>query len=98
MSWGICWNEEKNFKRQCKRKQKKVSICTKSSIQDLRIIKKKKKISHSDLCHNELSDLLYDADRSVEKIVEIMKILKPYQFEPKQEGSETDTDERELDV
>ena len=61
-------------------------------------LSKKKKISHSDLCHNELSDFEDDADRSVEKIVEIMKILKPYQFEPKQEGSETDTDERELDV
>ena len=34
----------------------------------------------SDLCENELSDFEDDENKSVEKIVEIMKTLKPYQF------------------
>ena len=54
-------------------------------------------MSHSDLCDNELSDLEDDWNRSVEKIVEIMKTLKPYQFNPEQEVSETDTDDSDTE-
>ena len=49
------------------------------------------------LCDNELSDFEDDENRSVQKIVEIMKTLKPYQFEPEQEVSETDTDESDTE-
>ena len=41
-------------------------------------------MSHSDLCVNKLSEFEGDENRSVEKIVEIMK-TKLCQFEPKQE-------------
>ena len=40
---------------------------------------------HSDLCDNTLSEFECDENRTVEKIVEIMKTIKLCQFEPKQE-------------
>ena len=42
-------------------------------------------MSHSDLCDNKLSEFEGDENRTVEKIVEIMKTIKLCQFEPKQE-------------
>ena len=62
-------------------------------------LSRKKKMSDSDLCDNELSDFEDDENRSVQKIVEIMKTLKPCQFEPEpeQEVSETDTDESDTE-
>ena len=42
-------------------------------------------MSHSDLCDNKLSEFEDDQNRSVEKIVEIMKTIKLCQFEPEQE-------------
>ena len=51
-------------------------------------------MSDSDFCDNELSDFEDDENRSLEKIVEIMKTVKLYQFEPEQEVLETDTDEK----
>ena len=54
-------------------------------------------MSDSDLCDNEVSDFENDENRSVEKIVEIMKTLKPYQFEPVEEVSETDTNESDTE-
>ena len=57
----------------------------------------KRKISDSDLCDNVLSGFEDDENRSVEKIVQIMKTLKPYKFEPEQEVSETDTDEKDTE-
>ena len=49
------------------------------------------------LCDNELSDFEDDENRSVQKIVEIMKTLKLHLFEPEQEVSETDTDESDTE-
>ena len=40
-------------------------------------------MSHSDLCDNKLSEFEGDENRTVEKIVEIMKTIKLCQFEPK---------------
>ena len=40
---------------------------------------------HSDLCDNKLSEFEDEQNRSVEKIVEIMKTIKLCQFEPEQE-------------
>ena len=42
-------------------------------------------MSHSDLCDNKLSEFEDDQNRSVEKIVEIMKTIKLCQFESEQE-------------
>ena len=56
-------------------------------------LSRKKKMSDSDLCDNELSNFKNDDNRSIEKTVEIMKTLKMYQFEPEEEFSETDIDE-----
>ena len=50
----------------------------------------KSEIYDSDLCYDELSDFEDDENRSVEKIVEITKALKPYQLEPEQKVSEAD--------
>ena len=49
------------------------------------------------VCDNELSDFGDDENRSAEKIVEIIKTLKPYQSEPELEVSETDTDESDTE-
>ena len=57
----------------------------------------KSEISDSDLCYDELSDFEDDENRSVEKIVEITKALKPYQFEPEQKVSEADIDESDTE-
>ena len=59
-------------------------------------LSRKKKMSDSDLCDNELSNLKNDENRSIEKTVEIMKTLKMYQFEPEQEFLETDIDESDI--
>ena len=81
-----------NSKRQCKRKQKKVSkVYARNYL--YKNYELSRKNSHSDLCDNELSDFEDDWNRSVQKIVGIMKTLKLYQFKPEQEVSETDTDE-----
>ena len=50
-------------------------------------------MSDHDLSDNELSDFEDDKNRNVEKIVEIMKTLNLYKFEPVHEVSETDADE-----
>ena len=42
-------------------------------------------MSDSDLFENELSDFEHDENRSIEKIVKIMKTRKLYQFESEQE-------------
>lgn len=57
----------------------------------------KSEISDSDLCYDELSDFEDDENRSVEKIVEITKALKPYQLEPEQKVSEADIDESDTE-
>ena len=54
-------------------------------------------MSDSDLYDNELSDFVDDENRKVEKVVKIIKTLKPYQFEPQQEVSETDTVESDTE-
>ena len=55
-------------------------------------------MSDSDLYDNELSDFEDDENKCVEKIVEIMKTLKPYQFEPEQEVPETGIDESDTEI
>ena len=86
----------KNFKRQCKRKQRKVSkVYARNYLYKNYDLSRKKKIYDSDLCDNELSDFEDDDNRSVEKIVEIRKTLTPYQFEQEQEASEIDEVENE---
>ena len=57
----------------------------------------KSEISDSDLFYDELSDFEDDENRSVEKIVEITKALKPYQLEPEQKVSEADIDESDTE-
>ena len=66
-------------KQECKRTQKKVSkgyarnyLCKND------FLSRKKKMSDSDFCDNELSDFEGDENRNNGKIVEIMKTLKPY--------------------
>ena len=54
-------------------------------------------MSDSDLFENELSDFEHDENRSIEKIVKIMKTRKLYQFESEQEVWETDTNESDTE-
>ena len=83
-----------NFKRKYKGKQKKVSkVYAQNYLYKNYELSRKKKMSNSNLCDNELPDFEDDENRSVE----IMKTLKPYQFEPEQEVSETDTDDSDTE-
>ena len=73
----------KNFKYQCKRKWKKVSkVYAQNYLYKNYELSRKKKIFDSGLCANELSDFKDDENKSVEKIIEIIKTLKPNLFEP----------------
>ena len=64
----------KNFKQHCKRKQKKVrKVYAQNYLYKNYKLSRKKKMSDSGLCDNELSDFDDDENRSVEKIVEIIK-------------------------
>lgn len=54
-------------------------------------------MSDHDLAENKLSDFEDGEDGSVEEVVEMMKALKPYQFEPEQDFSDTDTNESDAD-
>ena len=88
----------KNLKQQCKRKQKKVSkVYAQNYLCKNYELSRKKKMSDSDVCDNELFDFEVYENKSVEKVVEIMKTLKPYKFKPEQEVSETDRDESDTE-
>ena len=66
-------------KRECKRTQKKVSKgYARNYLCKNYFLSRKKKMSDSDFCENELSDFEDDENRNNGKIVEIMKTLKPY--------------------
>ena len=63
-----------------------------------RITNYQEKIKYLILIYDSyLSDFEDNENRSIEKIVEIMKTIRLYQFQPEQEVSETDTDKNDTE-
>ena len=80
MKWKIFNGNVKKKKK--KNRRKLVKYMRGIYLYKICKLSRKSKISDSDLCGNELSDLEDDEKRSVEKILGIMKTWKLYQFEP----------------